>query len=48
MMFFLLFFFSSSFQVFYVYGYLSKESLEFSKLVCLDKHQYDFCFCTKL
>ena len=38
------FFSSSSFQVFYVYGYLSKESLEFSKLVCLDKHQYDFCF----
>ena len=25
---------------FYVYGYLSKESLEFLEFVCLDKHQY--------
>jgi hypothetical protein len=29
-----------------VYGYLFKESLEFPELVCLDKHKYDFCFCT--
>jgi hypothetical protein len=32
------------FWVFLVYGYLSKESPEFSELVCLNKHQYDFCF----
>jgi hypothetical protein len=32
------------FQVFSEYGYLSKESLEFPELVCLNKHQYDFCF----
>jgi len=32
------------FLVFLVYGYLSKESLEFSELVCLNKHQHDFCF----
>jgi hypothetical protein len=38
---FFLFFFS---RVFYVYGYLSKESPEFPELVCLNKHQYDFCF----
>jgi hypothetical protein len=25
-------------QVFQVYGYLSKESLEFLELVCLNKH----------
>jgi hypothetical protein len=41
-------FFVFFFWVFYVYGYLSKESPEFSELVCLNKHQYDFCFCTKL
>jgi len=23
---------------------VSKESLEFPALVCLNKHQYDFCF----
>jgi len=27
-----------------VYGYLSKESPEFSELVCLNKHQHDFCY----
>jgi hypothetical protein len=27
-----------------VYAYLSKESPEFSELVCLNKHQHDFCF----
>jgi hypothetical protein len=27
-----------------VHGYLSKESPEFPELVCLNKHQYDFCF----
>ena len=31
-----------------MYGYLSKESPEFPELVCLNKHQYDFSFCTKL
>ena len=32
------------FRVFYVYGYLSKESPEFLELVCLNEHQYDFYF----
>jgi hypothetical protein len=41
---FFLFFFLLFFLVFYVYGYLSKESPEFPELVCLNKHQYDFCF----
>jgi hypothetical protein len=41
MVFFFSFFF---FRVFYVYGYLSKESPEFPELVCLNKHQYDFYF----
>jgi hypothetical protein len=27
-----------------VYAYLSKESPEFPELVCLNKHQHDFCF----
>jgi len=44
MVFLFLFFF---FQVFSEYGYLSKESLEFPELVCLNKHQYDFCFVLK-
>ena len=44
----LFFSFFSFFQVFSEYGYLSKESLEFPELVCLNKHQNDFCFCTKL
>ena len=30
-----------------MYGYLSKESLVFLELVCLDKRQYDFCFILK-
>jgi hypothetical protein len=30
-----------------VYGCLSKESLEFTELVYLDKHQYDFCLISK-
>jgi hypothetical protein len=38
---FFLFFF---FWVFNVYGYLSKESPKFPELVCLNKHQHDFCF----
>jgi hypothetical protein len=38
------FFFLFFFRVFYVYSYLSKESPEFPELVCLNKHQYDFCF----
>ena len=31
-----------------MYAYLSKESPEFPGLVCLNKHQHDFCFCTEL
>jgi len=33
----------SVFQTFWVYGYLSKGLIEFSKLVCLDKHHYSLC-----
>jgi len=35
------------FQFFKVYGHLSRRSLQYPELVCWNKHQFDFWFCTK-